>query len=204
MSYQLILSESRKEVGKDVGENIFLDNLPLEYKVYLFYYPGSMPNENLEERLKGFGKITGKNLFVNIGRLNDPQYGKIKNKFQIRNFPVIILTAIDELASLNDGNSCYSTAYVRLDNKELFESVESTIECVEILFNLFIDGEITEALNQANNAQHDAIVYSIKKKIINVLNTMGKFLSDRDISVSLFEGKFELKKTIGPTSSEVT
>ena len=154
MSYQLILSESRKEVGKDVGENIFLDNLPLEYKVYLFYYPGSMPNENLEERLKELGKITGKNLFVNIGRLNDPQYSKIKNKFQIRNFPVIILTAIDELASLNDGNSCYSTAYVRLDNKELFESIESMIRCVEKLFNLFIDRQIIEALKQANSDQH--------------------------------------------------
>lgn len=78
-----------------------------------------MPNEDLEEKLE-----LRRNLFVNIGRLNDPQYSKIRNKFEIKNFPVIIMTAIDELASLKNEDNCYSTAYVRLDNKELFEAVD--------------------------------------------------------------------------------
>jgi hypothetical protein len=45
--------------------------------VYLFYYPGAMPNQDLENALERLGNDAGTNLFVNKGKLNDPKYYKI-------------------------------------------------------------------------------------------------------------------------------
>ena len=50
--YQLILTEPKGDgPERAVGENIFLDDLISPYKVYIFYYPGAMPNEELEQSL---------------------------------------------------------------------------------------------------------------------------------------------------------
>jgi hypothetical protein len=86
MSYSLAFikkTENLDEKDRDIGENIFFDCLPYNYQVYLFYYPGAMPNEDLESKLQSFGNITGNNLFINIGRFNDPNYGKIVCIFEI-------------------------------------------------------------------------------------------------------------------------
>ncbi|KAF5428645.1 hypothetical protein C5S39_10980, partial [Candidatus Methanophagaceae archaeon] len=101
MHYQLVLRELIDvEKGiKAVGENVFFDDLPSDCKVFALYYPAAVPNEDLENALRNLGNITGKNLFVNIGRLDDPNYDEIVDKFKIRNSPVIIVTAIDKLAS---------------------------------------------------------------------------------------------------------
>ena len=168
--------------------------MPDDYKVYLFYYPGSMPNEDLENKLRKFGNIIGKNLFVNIGRLNDPNYKKIASRFEIRGLPVIIITAIDRLASVKTERYC-STFFVRLDSKILLHSVDLTIKSIEQLFNLFIGGQISEALSQYRHDQRNAFLSKLKVVILNSLKVMAKFLFDRDISISLLEGKFELKRS---------
>lgn len=195
MPYQLLLFEPSEEGSKDIGENVFLDSLSYDYKVYLFYYPGALPNVDLEEKLRYFGNITGNNLFINIGLLNDPKYYKIQNIFQIKDLPVIVLTASNGLASL-ESNNCHFTAYVKIDNKNLLKSVDSTIECIEGLFNLFIAGKISGAINQAKHENSEMIIFSIQTYVKNALKVLGKFLSDRDITVSLFEGKLELKKAV--------
>ena len=187
MPYQLVLSELIDKETRKVGENVFFDNLPSDYEVFIFYYPGAMPNEELESKLRNLGDITGKNLFVNLGRLNDPKYKKIRNKYQIKNLPVIIVTAIDKLAS---PPTEFSTAYVKIDSKRLLKSPNYAIECVQTVFNLFIGGEISKALRQPNRSYLKAI-------IADALKGMKKFLDERDITVSLMEGKFELRRSGG-------
>ena len=71
-----------------MGDNVFLANLPTDYKVFLFYYPSVIANEDLENGLRKLGDMTGKNLFVNFGLLNDPNYSIIQKTFQIKSFPV--------------------------------------------------------------------------------------------------------------------
>ena len=194
MPYQLVLSEFIDEKTKEVGENVFFDNLPSQYEVFILYYPGAMPNEELESALRNLGNITGENLFVNIGRLNDPNYKKIANKFDIRNLPVIIVTAIDKLAS---PPTEFSTAFVKIDSKRLLNSPNLAIECLQTLFNLFIDEKISEAISQAKHAERDALISHLKGIITDALNGMRKFLGERDIIVSLAEGKFELRRSGG-------
>jgi hypothetical protein len=194
MSYRLILKEITNEVTRDVGENIFLDQIPDDYKVYTLYYPGSMPDKNLEDHLRNLGNMTGKNLYINIGRLNDPNYNKIRNKFQIKNLPVIIITAIEGLASIKT-ETYFSTAYVKIDNKHLINSVDLILKCIERVFNLFIGGAISEALKQVRHDYRDAIVTELRGIMTNALKGIGEYISDMDITISIIEGKFELKHT---------
>jgi len=193
MPYQLVLSEWSNEIAKNVGENVFIDSMSDDYKVYLFYYPGSMLNEALESKLRNIGDITGKNLLVNIGRLNDPKYYKIKSRFGIIDLPVIILTALEGLASVKT-DTYYSTAFVRIDDKRILNSVDLTIKSVERLFNLFIGGEVSGAIKQGEQDTLEATLTRIKGIVVNGLKQIGEFLNERDITVSLIEGKFELKR----------
>lgn len=190
MPYKLILSELIDEKTRDIGENVFFDNLPCNYPVYVFYYPGAMPNEDLEGKLRNLGNMTGKNLFVNIGRLDDPNYGKIANKFNIKNLPVIIITAINKLSS---PPTKFLTAYARIDSKGIINTTDLVIQCLQKLFNLFIQEKISEAMSQAKQDERDALISRLKGIVADALKGIWGFLKDRDISVSLVEGKFELK-----------
>jgi len=193
MSYQLVFVQRpvEGEKTKDVGENVFLVDLPADYKVYAFYYPGDMGNEVLEERLRTLGHSTGKNLFVNIGQLNDPQFDKIVERFDIKKFPVIVVTAIDALASPAGE---YLTAYARLDSEHLLNSPDRATKCVQELFNLFLKGNIREAMSHARWQQRKELLIILGNFIAGALKPVGDLIFKRDISISLLEGKFELKK----------
>ncbi len=193
MTYQVIFSGPIDKT-KDVGENIFLDNLPSDYAVYLFYYPGAVRDDDLENRLRDFGEITGKNLLVNIGHLNDPSFGKMVEMFKIERFPVLIMTAVDNLAS---SNTELLTAYVRMDSSRIFTSPEFIIKCLQGLFNMFIIGSISEAMVQAKKNERKALISQLKTIVINSLKGIGDFIKEIDISVSLTEGKFELRSKGG-------
>jgi hypothetical protein len=195
--YRLVLSEPTDERGKkDVGQNVFLSDLPYDYKVYVFYYPGIMPNPVLEEKLRALGDDTGKNLFVNIGRRNDPNFDKIVARFGIRHYPVIVVTGVDELASLKIGDkfsSVYIQEYIKLDKHNVTESIDSTIRSVESLFSLFITGNVHDAIREIKRDQNQETISHIVDTITRQLRSVGKFLSEKDISISLMDGKFELR-----------
>jgi hypothetical protein len=193
MTYQLILADPPVEgqIKKDVGENVFLAELPADYKVFAFYYAGAMANEKLEERLRSLGNMAGKNLFVNIGHLNDPQYDKIERRFAIEKLPVIIVTALDTLASPPDE---HLTAFARLDNKHLLDSPERATECVQQLFNLFIQGKVREAMSEAKWQQRQELLIVLGNFFAAAFKPVGDLIFKRDISISVLEGKFELKQ----------
>lgn len=196
MMYRLVITESNEVSTKDVGDNIFLDNLSNDYKVYLFYYSGVFRNETLEEKMTELGNLTGKNLFVNLGKLNDPNFDKISKAFDIQHYPVIIMTAVKELASIKDPLK-FSTAYIKIDNEKLLNSVDLTIKCVEQVFTLFNNGKIMEALDQVKNYERKNAIFTLKIMVISSLKQIANFLSDKDISVSFLGFNLELK----PSSS---
>jgi hypothetical protein len=190
MSYQLILNEPSEENTRAIGDNIMLDDLPSDCKVYAMYYPGAVIDEDLESKLRAFGSITGKNLFVNIGRLDDPNYDLIINKFDITNTPAIVMTAISELASIKTKTL---TAYVKIDNKRVFNSPELVVETVKTLFYLFMQQKIAEAIKQTENAGREAQIKGLKATIANALKGMKEYLSDKDVNVSLGPFSLEIK-----------
>jgi hypothetical protein len=191
LPYQLVLSEPTGKKAKVVGENVFLNNLPVTSRVYLLYYSGAVVNRDLESRLRKFGKDTGTNLFVNIGKLNDPNYRKIVTKFAIKSLPVIIITGIDELASAKTEPS---TAYVKLDSKNLLNSPDSLMDCVQKVFNLYIEGKVSKAMSQGGRTE---FLSNLKRIVMIPLRGIKGFLEERDITVSLITGTFSLKRSGG-------
>jgi hypothetical protein len=192
MQYRLSLITEEQETRRDIGENIFFDNLPFDYQVYLFYYPGAMPDDVLEDKLKKLGELTGKNLLVNIGRLNDPNFDKMASAFEITQLPVLIMTANRQLAAIRHNNGPIS-AYVRIDSKDFIKSPR-VLECVEKLFAMFLTGKIVEALSEAKADRRADIISRIRHVILDGLKALAKYISDKDISVSILEGKFEIRK----------
>ena len=198
MSYSLVLNRPRAsetpETGghRDIGENVFLAALPAEYQCYAFYYPGPMPDPPLENALRALGEQTGRNLFVNIGRLNDPAYGKITRLFDIKSTPVIVLTAVAPLAPAETDEG---SVYVRLDSPGLLGSAERATRCVNEIFTLFIRGDIAEAVARGKSAKRTELVRSVAGVIGPALSSVWGLVADRDISVSVFEGKLELKRS---------
>lgn len=194
MAYQLVFEEAPTPgAAKGVG-SVFLDNLPADYKVYLFYYGGAMPDEALESRLRQLGEMTGNNLFVNIGTLGDPRYGEITGRFEIKKYPVIILTAIDSLAS---PAAEYLTTYVRLDSRNMLDSPDRTIECVQELFNLFLQGKVSEAIAHAKWQERTELLAQVGHFFAGALKGLRDFVAGRDINIAFATFKLELKKSGG-------
>lgn len=206
MAFKLVLNEeepatsataagdsSTVGAAKGVGRCFFTD-LPEDYKVFLLYYRAAMGDQDLEDKLVELGKNTGKNLFVNLGSAGDPSYAMIIKRFGIEQFPVIIMTAVPDLAS--PGNE-YMTAYAKLDSKQLLSSPEKTVECAEKLFNLFIQGDVAKAISTAKWTQRAELARAVGNVLGDALKAVGGFIASRDISVSVLEGKFELKHSGG-------
>ncbi len=201
MPFELVLNESEPvadspakgdpSLGAARGvTRVFFSDLPEDYKVFLLYYRAAMPNRLLEQKLTEFGKNTGKNLLVNLGSAADPSYNLVVKRFNIKQFPVIIMTAVPELACPAGADL---TAYAKLDNKELLKSPDRTIDCAEKLFNLFIQGKVAEAVSKAKWSERSALIGAVLTVLGDGLKAVGGFIANRDISVSVLEGKFELK-----------
>ena len=178
--------------AKDVGENVFLDNLSAEYRVFLFYYPAEMPNPALENRLRKLGESAGKNLFVNMGTFADPNYAKIVKRFGIERHPVIVMTAAHDLAGPSDD---FATTYVRLDSKHLLGSPDRTADCLQQLFDLFIQGRVADAIRKGKWTERKGLAAAVGNVFVQSLKVVGDFILSRDITVSVMEGKFELKRS---------
>ena len=201
MPYHLVVESASRPseehagwVDRDIGDNVFLVDLPSRYPCYAFYYPGAMPDRELEEALRRLGDQTGQNLFVNIGRLNDPAYGKIAKLFNIRRTPVIVLTAIAPLAA-PEGTDL--NAYVRLDSANLLASRERTLQCINEVFTLFLKGDIAKAVSKGKLKQRAELLRIVGSCVNTALGSVWDFVADRDLSVSVFEGRFELKRSGG-------
>jgi hypothetical protein len=194
MRFDLLLDTGHGAGERDVGENVLLTNLPNEYQCYALYYPGPMPDPQLEAALRKIGEAAGQNLFVNIGRLNDPNYGKIANLFEIKRNPVIIFTALAPLAAPEKE---FLNAFVRLDSPKLLASTERCSKCVNKVFNHFMRGDVAGAIANAKWKERSELIHAIGESIRGALGFLWDFISERDISVSVAEGRFELTKAGG-------
>jgi hypothetical protein len=168
MSYRLSLVTPSRRGDKDFGENILFDNLPTHYELYIFYFSGPMRDSDLEDKLKAFGNDAGKNLFVNIATLKDPKYKLLATQFEIGRLPTIVMTGVERYASLKRGEY-FSTAFVRIDNRELLRDVGRALECVGNLFRLFISGKVSEALQEAKTSERKAMIAKLTTSLLSLL-----------------------------------
>lgn len=197
VSYDLVFADPPVDPGtveKDMGENILFSDLPTDYKVYALYFPAEPPDSSLEDALRSFGHKTGKNLMMYFGSVSDPKLEQIMRRFDINRTPVIIVTAVAELASPHDD---YSTTYARIDSKKLLSSPQRTLECVEKVFSLFLQGEVAKAISSAKWKQRAELASAISSTVGRALKAIGDYITTHDIVISLAIGKLELKRSGG-------
>lgn len=192
-SYSLVLATEASEGTRALGEKLFLDALPHAYPVYIFYYPAEMPSSRLEARLRQLGNDTGENLFVNMGSLADPSFSKIVTFFEITSFPAVVVTATADLAA-PDGEP--GNTYVRFDGP-ILDDEGAAISHIEKAYLLFLQGEVKRAVSGLHRSKFALIAERIAAVLTRALKTFGGYLSSRDISVSVVEGRFEVKRSTG-------
>ena len=190
MSYELVLNETDGG-GKAGGENIFVANLPAEIPVYVFYYPAETRSPELERALRSLGERTGTNLFVNMGRLDDPQFNKIARAFDIKSLPAVVVTGIADLAAPTGETM---NTYVRLD-KKLLSSSETAIGHIEHLYLLFLRGEVAEAIKSNASMNRGELLKKLRQFFARAVKGLTGYLSSRDFSVSVLEGRLEITKS---------
>ena len=191
MAFRLVLDDTPPGATEKGNSTVVFSDLPKDYKVFLLYYRAGMPEQELEDKLVDLGKNTGYNLLVNIGSAEDPSYGLITRRFNITKFPSIVMTAVPNLAS-PAGDSI--TTYARLDSPKLFSSPDRTIQCVERLFNLFLQGEVAEAISKAKWTQRAEAARSVGGVVGNAIKN---FIDSHEWSFSFAEGKLEMKPAGG-------
>jgi len=194
VSYRVVLSvpvdpSAPPKTSKGYTENVLLEKLPLEYKVYILYYSGNFLNKELANKLKAFGQSSGKNLLVNIIKTqDDPHLNKALAWFGIKTYPSVIVTA---LSTLSSPPTEYSTAYKRIDNKRLLENTEVAFQLIQKTFILFIQGKISEAMRESNN---DLRMFRAKALLSAAWEGVKSNLLDRDFSFETIFGRINIKR----------
>lgn len=197
MPYDLVITDAPVQENtpeRDVGENIVFSELPSDYRVYALYFPAEPPDRSLEDALRSFGSKTGKNMMIYFGSVGDPTMGQVLARFGINRYPVIVITAIADLASPQGD---YVTSYARIDSKKLLSSPQRTLDCVERVFSLFIQGEVAKAISTAKWTQRAELSSALIGLFGRAFKGVVGFIAERDIVVSLAIGKLELKRSGG-------
>ena len=111
---------------------------------------------------------------------------------EISRTPVIVLTAIAPLAA---PEGIPFSAYVRLDSSTLLASHERAIRCVQEVFTLFLRGEVSRAITTAKWRERSELLWTLGGYVVGALRSIWSVVAERDVSVSVFEGRFELKRS---------
>jgi hypothetical protein len=202
MAYDIVFVEE-PEVGRDPASasdhqdrgtgTVFLSQLPRDPKVFAFFFPGSADTEELQRRLRALGEKTGDNLYVDMGSLLDPDYLAARERFKLGPLPAVIVTATSPLAATPTGES----AFVRLDGISLFAQPEKLVRTVEELFNLFLGGQIAQAVRLGWTVQSAAALAAAAERVWSIIQPVITWLGTRDYSFDLLSGKIEVKESRG-------
>jgi hypothetical protein len=197
MTWDIVFIEKPKpqvlgEPSRALGEDVMLDDLPTDAKVFVFFFPGDMSTgtDDLQDRLRALGRRTGSNLFVDIGSLADKDYPAAAERFGLVALPAIVVTATSPLAASPEGD----TAFVRLDAQSLFAKPELLTRTVEQLFNLFLTNKVSQAVRLGTWHTGRAALAAVAERVWrSVVQPVVTWLAEREFTLNFFEGTLEVK-----------
>jgi hypothetical protein len=191
MAYDIVFIENPEPGrGLAVGDSVFLSDLPMNPKVFAFFYRGSADTSEVERGLRALGEKTGDNLFVNIASQADPDYAQAEKRFGIIRWPVIIVTAVSPLAATPEGDN----AFVRLGSRVLFAKPENLVRTVEELFNLFLSGQIRRAVTTGWREKGKAALLAAAERIWSVVQPVVSWIGRHDLALEFAGVKIEVKE----------
>jgi hypothetical protein len=192
MAKLVLKLEPSRPTLKMAIESCHLRDVPDDCQIYLFYFPSTRDHEDLEKALLKWGKTTGKNLFVGLWGMDDPNYRKVAQTFEIGPLPAIVVTGAPWSASTTE-NSDPTTAYARVDNKQLLANKDKALDSMERLYNYFIRGLVKEAVR---NAKRDGMLTKLGHYLGKMKDWLGRaisnFLKTHKITVNAFKGTIDV------------
>ena len=150
---------------RSFAEDVTLDNIPENCKVYCLVYGVSDTDQTIKNDLENIGKEYGNNLFVDFWSMADERYTDVATYFSLKDLPVIVVTAESSLSSIEGSNE---STFVRLDNPHLLSEFEDVKRLVRLLYNLFIQGDIADAITIAKKKSKWATMKDIITKVKNL------------------------------------
>ena len=187
-----LTSVRRARGAKLAVKPVHLADVPIDCQVYLFYFPGHEKYEDLKKALYSWGEISGKNLFVGLWGMDDPNYRMLARTFDLGDLPAIVITGMPTLGSIKERGEDV-TAYVRVDSEELLSNKDKTMDSMERLYNYFIRGMVKQALRDAKKDRwRRKIAYYLGKLMDWLGKKINNFLKEHNIKIDIFKGIFEI------------
>jgi len=174
--------------------------VPSDSEVYIFYIPGITTLPELSNTLISWGKTTGKNAFVGLLSGDAPDYKTIISYFNVKKSPAVIISGAPAFAS--DDEKAATTAYARIDNLRMLSNQAKITECIQELYNLFIQNKVKEAIS---TAKKEGFKQNFKYYLGKVKDEAGKavneFFKTHDVNIDVFKGKIVISPSAKPTTS---
>jgi len=175
--------------------------IPSDCEVYVFYIPGIKDkNQDLQKTLTDWGAASGKNVFVGMLTQDAFIYKQIIKLFNISNAPAVVVSALPKFATDEEYKNA-RTVYARIDNEKLIRDQDESIKCIQKIYNLFLQGQVKQAIADAKKAQwRESFNYYLGRLRDGAGHALSEFLKREKIVVDILKGQI----TFSPTDSSST
>lgn len=179
--------------------------IPSDCQVYVFYIPGIKDkSQELPKTLTDWGAESGKNVFVGLLTKDAPDYRNIITLFKISNTPAVVVSALPRFATDEEYKNA-TTVYARIDNDRLIGDADASIKCIQKIYNLFMQGQVKQAIADAKKAQW-------KKSFNHYLgllrdaagHALSEFLKGEKIVFDLLKGQITISPITGSSTTPST
>jgi hypothetical protein len=177
--------------------------VPSDSVVYIFYIPGINALPELSNTLISWGKTTGKNACVGILSGDAPDYKNIVSYFNVKKSPAAVISAAHAFASDNEKAS--STAYSRIDNLRLMSNQAEINECMQEIYNLFIQNKVKEAISTAKKESFkENLKFYLGKLSYAAGKAINEFFKTHDVNTDIFKGKIVITPSPKPSTPDAS
>ena len=174
-------------------------DVPSDSEVYIFYIPGITTLPELSNTLISWGKTTGKNAFMGLLSGDAPDYKTIVSYFNVKKSPAIIISATPAFAS--DNEKAATTAYARIDNLRMLSNQTEITECIQEIYNLFIQNKMKEAISTAKKEGFkENLTFYLGKLKDNAGKAVNEFFKTHDVNIDVFKGKIVITPSAKPST----
>ena len=174
-------------------------DVPSDSEVYIFYIPGITTLPELSNTLISWGKTTGKNAFVGLLSSDAPDYKTIISYFNVKKSPALIISATPAFAS--DTEKAATTAYARIDNLRMLSNQAEITECIQEIYNLFIQSKVKEAISTAKKEGFkENLKFYLGKLKDDAGKAVNEFFKTHDVNIDVFKGKIVITPSAKPST----
>ena len=147
--------------------------------------------EYIIRSLKSLGEEYEKNLYVGEWNMGDRNYEVLAHEYNFQKIPCIIITSLEDLSDVDDGDY----AYVKLDDRLLSDRfINETKRLIRELYNSFIREDIREAVRKAKREGFKLRLVAVAEKLSGFTQKFLRLLGDIGLTIDYARARLTLGK----------